>query len=314
MNIREARNEDIPEIVIVLKASLGEKELPLSEEIWKFKHVDNPFGKSLVLVAEEDEHIVGVRALMRWQWSNGNRDFSCLRAVDTATHPDHQGKGIFKKLTLRALEIAKEQGVDFVFNTPNEKSRPGYLKMGWQIVGNVHVGVKPAFKSFWKFKRRHLDYMINHQVSNEILENICNEFNKALVGNNLFTPKSVDYLKWRYENNPLRGYEVVVSPNYYLAGYVQVHKGLKELRVVECIYSGTAAKKDIKKAINHWCSKFGVQVITYSSQLLDLGPATVKGKFGPILTVRDLTIAKEEKDSIFSINNWMYSLGDLELF
>ena len=31
-----------------------------------------------------------------------------------------------------------------MFNTPNDQSRPGYLKMGWQVVGRVPIGVRPA--------------------------------------------------------------------------------------------------------------------------------------------------------------------------
>ena len=67
-----------------------------------------------------------------------------VRAVDTATHPDHQGKGIFTKLTLGAIPDLRDDGVDAIFNTPNDKSRPGYLKMGWSQVGRVPVGVRVA--------------------------------------------------------------------------------------------------------------------------------------------------------------------------
>src|SRR5680860_587937 len=131
MIIREAKEVDIPEIVKVLRASLGEQDLPLSEGIWNYKHVKNPFGRSLVLVAEENGVIAGVRAFMCWEWQCLNKSYATYRAVDTATHPNYQGQGIFKKLTLKAIELAKEQGVQFIFNTPNEQSRPGYLKMGW---------------------------------------------------------------------------------------------------------------------------------------------------------------------------------------
>jgi len=130
MEIREAKETDISEIVKVLKASLGEDQLELSEKVWHYKHIDNPFGKSIVLIAVENEKIIGVRAFMRWEWKYASNKYSALRAVDTATHPQHQGKGIFKKLTLKAVELAKSNNDNFIFNTPNEQSRPGYLKMG----------------------------------------------------------------------------------------------------------------------------------------------------------------------------------------
>ena len=135
MQIREADHSDIPEILGVLKASLGETSSKKTEEVWRFKHIENPFGESLVLVAEEDNKIIGVRAFMRWEWQRGEEVYSAFRAVDTATHPGHQGKGVFKKLTLKALEIGGKRGDHFVFNTPNSQSKPGYLKMGWNEVG-----------------------------------------------------------------------------------------------------------------------------------------------------------------------------------
>ena len=65
--------------------------------------------------------------------------YRTVRAVDTATRPTHQGRGIFRLLTLRALDDLRTQGTAFVFNTPNDQSRPGYLKMGWSSLGRVPI-------------------------------------------------------------------------------------------------------------------------------------------------------------------------------
>ena len=82
-----------------------------------------------MLVAEADGRIVGLRAFMRWEFAAGDRRFRAVRAVDTATHPDYQGQGIFSRLTLEALDALRDQA-DFVFNTPNEKSLPGLPEDG----------------------------------------------------------------------------------------------------------------------------------------------------------------------------------------
>ena len=150
MKIREASKDDTSGILNVLKASLGETSSRKTERVWNYKHVNNPFGKSLVLLAEENNQVIGVRAFMRWKWQYGENIYSALRAVDTATHPDHQGKGVFKKLTLKALEIAGEMGDHFVFNTPNTQSKPGYLKMGWKEVAKLNVRLVPVNPIFWK--------------------------------------------------------------------------------------------------------------------------------------------------------------------
>src|SRR5688500_14713579 len=99
MEIREATLTDIPDIVSLLRISLGEKLLPKSEDYWRWKHINNPFGTSPVIIAKADGQIVGVRAFMRWAWESKSGRLEAVRAVDTATHPLHQGKGIFSKLT-----------------------------------------------------------------------------------------------------------------------------------------------------------------------------------------------------------------------
>lgn len=314
MTIREAGPADVPEIVKVLKASLGETDLPLSEKIWNYKHYENPFGKSIVLVAIEDKNIVGVRAFMRWEWYRDETKLSCLRAVDTATHPGHQGKGIFKKLTLQAVNLAKEEGADFIFNTPNEKSRPGYLKMGWQIAGKLQVGISPAFFSFWKFSKTISNYEVNYQTSQENIEVLCAQWNTGIKSGKLFTKKSVNYLKWRYEENPLQKYEVLATSEFYLAGYIKKRKRINELRIAECIYQDKVAETKINQSIQEWSSKFGAQVISFSPLLMKLKQPSVSGKFGPLSTVRNLNLSEVEKKNYFTTENWIYSLGDLELF
>lgn len=315
MQIRRAIPADIPAIVKVLKASLGEADLTISEKVWNFKHVINPFGKSIVLIATEEEEVIGVRAFMRWQWQKDKRIYSCFRAVDTATHPEHQGKGIFKRLTLNAIKLAQAEGADFIFNTPNEKSRPGYLKMNWEIAGKIKVALKPAFKSFWNLSAAHPSYDVTYTTSCNNVEELCAKWNSGFNNSNLYTPKSVRYLKWRYEENPLQGYEVFATSDFYLAGHVKRRNRIKELRIVECIKITKNADVELEKCMNTWAAKFGVQFISFSPRVTAFKKFfMVEGPFGPLTTVRNLNLNKKEKENCFEIDNWIYSLGDLELF
>src|SRR6185295_3366058 len=101
-----------------------------------------PFGPSPSWVALDGERIIGFRTFMRWEFEHEGRVRRAVRAVDTATHPDYQGRGIFSTLTRAGLDEMRADGVDYVFNTPNDNSRPGYLKMGWQTVGRLPVSVR----------------------------------------------------------------------------------------------------------------------------------------------------------------------------
>lgn len=316
MIIREATEVDTPEIVEVLKASLGEQDLPLSKEIWNFKHIKNPFGKSLVLIAIEDGKIVGVRAFMCWKWQFLDKLYSTYRAVDTATHPNYQGKGIFKKLTLKAIELSKQKGDQFIFNTPNEQSLPGYLKMGWEAVDKLRIALKPAYSSFWKIYKTSIIYSSSINSDEKDIHLLCELWNSKLEAKEgLFTPKSVEYLQWRYQLNPLQQYEIYCDKGIYMAGYVKKRKGVKELRIVECIFNDYKFNiNKITSLINLWSSKFGIHVISYSPELLNLKLTLINSNIGPVLTLRHLNLSKNEFNTFKDINNWNYSLGDLELF
>lgn len=313
MEIRVGTEQDIPGILKVLKASLGETSSKKTEEVWRFKHVDNPFGSSLVLLALENNEVIGVRAFMRWKWQQGDKVFSAFRAVDTATHPDHQGKGVFKKLTLKALEIGKERGDHFVFNTPNSQSKPGYLKMGWKEVDKLKVSIRPVNPFYWKSVGEISEYPKTWTNSKE--PEFLDDFHSRMKNSgDLFTPKNLEFLKWRYVNNPLQDYHVIAGPDFFLAGYVKDQGKLKELRISEAMKSKGLPTFVLKKELKKLAKKYGVNIISYSPASDVKFFSSVTGNFGPVLTFRDLAISENDKNEFLNLSSWAYSTGDLELF
>ena len=141
LTTREARDTDLDQILTTLQLALGETPmLRRTRELWAWKHQLNPFGRSIVLVSEAEGAIAGVRALMRWTLrAPDGTAIRCARPVDTATHPGFTRRGIFRSLTMAAVERARADGVDLIFNTPNDKSAPGYLSMGWSHVSWIGV-------------------------------------------------------------------------------------------------------------------------------------------------------------------------------
>ncbi|MDT0686558.1 GNAT family N-acetyltransferase [Autumnicola psychrophila] len=313
MEIREGTEKDIPEILKVLKASLGETSSKKTEEVWRFKHIDNPFGKSLTLVAIEAGEMIGVRAFMRWQWQKGDKLHTTFRAVDTATHPKHQGKGVFKKLTLQAIELAKQEGGHFIFNTPNQQSLPGYLKMGWEKVDKLRVQIQPTFPLNW-LSNKTTDYITEIATPSQNINTLCSNTNEDKVKEaKYFTPKSKEYLRWRYEDNPLQKYEVIAKSSFYMAGYVKEHKYFRELRIVEVLVGDEGAYKNVKKIISKWAKKFGAAFISMANEDA-FGNLFLKGNYGPVMTVRKLNLPDDEYRNLLELNHFNYSLGDLELF
>lgn len=146
LEIRPMVADDRDEVLDLLTVTMaGGPTGNRTAEFFAWKHEHSPFGASPGLVAVHEGRIVGVRLFLRWELATGAHTIKAVRAVDTATHPDYQRQGIFRRLTLALLEqVQTDDGVTLVFNTPNADSRPGYLKLGWREVGLLPVHISPV--------------------------------------------------------------------------------------------------------------------------------------------------------------------------
>jgi GNAT superfamily N-acetyltransferase len=139
-------NDDV-QILALLRETVGETAASLkTTAFWHWKHARNPFGESYSVCATNPDNsdLVGLRALMWWTLrDDAGRPVRVVRPVDTATHPDHQRRGIFSALTRYAIADLKARGVAFIYNTPNANSLPGYLKLGWSVVARFPIYLRP---------------------------------------------------------------------------------------------------------------------------------------------------------------------------
>jgi N-acetylglutamate synthase-like GNAT family acetyltransferase len=321
MDIRYATAQDIQAIIQLLKISLGESLLPKSENYWNWKHNRNPFGQSPVIIAVENSSIVGVRAFMCWDWKAGSNTIRAIRAVDTATHPAHQGKGIFRKLTLTLLKDCEMQGFSLVFNTPNKKSMPGYLKMGWQTVGRLPVRtsiVRPVNIAASLLSGRQQD---EFSTSDEGLTGVLDhpqlasliDRHLAISSKKIVTAYSVGFLRWRYLEVPVVRYNAIsVIENGQLRAVIfyrlkRSRLGI-EFRITDLIADQPELDNEWKKRIVRLAIKSQANYITASAYL---GSSLFSNFLGPFVTLKHL--AKTEAD-FEGFKNWRPTLGDMELF
>ncbi len=318
MEIRPAEPSDIPAIISLLKLSLGEALLPKSEAYWRWKHVENPFGESPVLVAVEEDVLIGVRAFMRWDWIQGNHVYNAVRAVDTATHPNYQGKGIFRKLTMKLLEDCKEGGTHFVFNTPNGQSRPGYLKMGWQDAGRLAVQVAPVgIRALIPgASGRRDDAAVNTNVlpDDDVLARLLEQDRRYSA--NLNTHVSTHYLRWRYVDVPVVKYQILfhqsAEGSTLVFGRLKESRFGTEFRITDVFADRLRIEPAVKRTIRNIAAQAGAAYITCSGTLRHRFSVGIALKRGPITTIRPL--AWQDSSMLMNFKAWAPSLGDLELF
>lgn len=339
LHIREGTEGDTPQILELLKTSLGEGSIPRDRAYWDWKHRSNPFGSSPVLVAEAGGRLAGLRVFMRWAWEREGERFRSVRAVDTATHPDWRGKGVFTRLTLALLEKMEAEGTAFVFNTPNRLSRPGYLKMGWSAVGRVSLWVHP------RRPLRTMGALVRGDdgagpgtddgpptEGGSAVADMLNEprFEAFLADSRvrdrrLATPRSMKYLRWRYADIPGFEYRAVWTlEGEDGAALIFRHRArgeLRELRFTEILAgpSRTAARRAaalLRETIQSSGADYAVAMAapgTRARRALLLSGFLPVPRLGPVLTVRPLT-SRDPATMVLNRSAWRFSIGDLELF
>ncbi|RYG41230.1 MAG: GNAT family N-acetyltransferase [Chitinophagaceae bacterium] len=315
MEIVSATPLDMPAMIALLKKSLGESLMPKSEGFFNWKHYENPFGRSMVLLAKENEEVIGLRAFMRWEWMRGGEKVTAVRAVDTATDPSHQGKGIFKKLTLQAVADCKAEGVGIVFNSPNASSRPGYLKMGWKDAGRMPLWLKPGSIIPAKYNEENVNSHLEHFSISKVSELLQSENEFPSSKKFFHTPLSPAYIHWRYSHCPVVKYGAVAAKGSFgIIFRVKKLKAFSELRICEMWSAGPAGEKEMMCALKTVVNKFRPLMVSCAPTPLISGKAGFFGPFqkGPITTIRELHLT--QLNDFENFNAWRPSIGSLELF
>jgi GNAT superfamily N-acetyltransferase len=321
IEIEAAKEEDIPEIVDLLRMSLGEGRSPRHEDFFRWKHERNPFGRSPILLARAGGRVVALRSFLRWDWKTGANTLRAVRAVDTSTHPSFQGRGLFKRLTLELVAQLREEGAVFVFNTPNEKSRPGYLKMGWRDVARVSLWARPATPLRRRFDEGAEWEGLCCALAHPRLAELLDQFEPRDL--RLHTRRTREYLAWRYRDIPGFTYSTrfdLGSAAPALVVYRRRTRGpAREATVLE-VLCGRSSRAIARAAalLRGLAADAGVHYLAASAALrtreaaaLLLAGFVPLGARGPRLTALPLCMSKP---SPLDPRAWRASAGDLELF
>ena len=315
LEVREARDEDLGQILELASSSLGWVPDEEYAAFYRWKHHDNPFGRSPGWVALDGERVVGLRLWLRWRFVEGRRRWEAVRAVDTATHPDYQGKGIFRMLTTSSLDALHEMGIEHVFNTPNEQSRPGYLKMGWETVGKLPVAARfrspaaavQALRARVPAEQWSLPCnagMAAHEVLADAEE--VEWLLDLRPGEGIRTDLGVEVLRWRYGFPALR-YRALRDNDGIVLFRLRRRGPVTECVVGHVLARGPAASRRLVRRAARASGAHQALLLTRHAPVRS-GYVPLPGA-GPILTWRRLGAT-----TMPALERWDLTMGDVELF
>ena len=316
--VRAAEPDDDATALPMLRASLGKVDDPHYEAFLHWKHRENPFGPSPAWVALHDGVVVGYRTFLRWEFlTEDGRILRAVRAVDTATDPAYRGLGTFRTLTLQGVSELTLAGDGIVFNTPNDQSRPGYLKMGWTLARRLPVGVMPRGP-------RSVMSMVTSRVpaslwseQTDVGVEASTAFADREVADQLITHaptsgvrtnRTPEYLAWRTGFGPLR-YRLLLAQEGDPAGGGVVFRLRRRGDAVEAaiieqlVPNRRTGAALVRRVLTQTGADYAIGLRTGPSAGLVPLP-----RQGPLLATRPLAASPPSPGA------WGLTLGDVELF
>jgi GNAT superfamily N-acetyltransferase len=130
-------------------------DLPALRELWNAVHPDRPRSEAYDCwrflttpmwgsVAMAGGRCAGSYSLAPTEMNIGGQVVAGAQSLDTMTHPEFRGQGLFVKLADHCYQQAVAEGCTMVYGFPNEFSYPGMVRrLNFQHVGEAESWMRP---------------------------------------------------------------------------------------------------------------------------------------------------------------------------
>lgn len=236
--IDESSEFKVAEIATLFATYYDESYNIINPDYLAWQYLDNPSGNAIVSQARstKDNSLVGVYILNPVELNQYGKS---TLSLNTFTHADYRGKGMFTVLAKDCYDRAAKSGVKSIIGFPNPMSYGGFIKkLKFLDVGNVQYLIKAInpLKSIVEvvkgntaakqllFKKE-VDEI--KDISNIRVKDFMNEWN---LKNSLTVNRSVDYYRWRYDQHPMNNYHILAHQvNNKIEALMVVKKNVKRL-------------------------------------------------------------------------------------
>ncbi len=234
--IREYREGDEHQILQLRHTVFGDVDtvrLKLSTWYWQFR--DNPAGKAVCFLAEDNGIIVGQYAIIPTQFAFFGKKITFALSCDTMVHPSYRKQGLFTDLANELYHsIESDCGITTIWGFPNAISLPGFTHhLDWDLLAVFPLWILPIkplemirshisllYRKVFEFttfkSRRKIRYKTSHSfiprtiripgLTIDPIERFDASFNKLWDTHQALAPviqiRDSIYLNWRYLGVP----------------------------------------------------------------------------------------------------------------
>lgn len=139
-------------------------------------YVKNPMGKVIGFDAYHNQQLAAHYVTIPVKYLVNGYTVSGLLSLNTATHNEHQGKGLFVNLAQKTYSLASKLGYKFVIGVANQNSTHGFVtKLGFDLVSplNAYLGIGSI-----QYNQKSEFYMSSIWEPNSLKWRLSNPINK----------------------------------------------------------------------------------------------------------------------------------------
>lgn len=284
-------------------------------EIIQNQYTQNAFGTCYHTLMYDNGILVGhITGLPGYYWLNGKK-LKAVNPIDLMIDEKHRGLQGFMFLVKKAWNYYKEQGVQLVYNLPNNNSHPLFIKLKCtKNIGNLYTYVLPyriggiikglkvlnllsiAFCRIWAF------------CSSVLASNKEHHF-KVQRDYESFLPSRYKRFDGRYSYGELKNTKFVYK--------VMTFDGKRTAFIID-VYVKTqkAYCEAVRYLIKHERKRFDLILYVGNLPFVNPGLIRVPHKYEPKnfnfdgIVLNEEGLSEEDKADYFNIKNWDINLSD----
>ncbi len=135
-------NQSLVKYSQLLNDTFAGRSINFSMEYLQWLYKNNPKGHAFGFDAFDGSELCAHYVTVPIVAKVFGKEERGLLSLNTATHKNHQGKGLFVQLAERTYQNAAEAGYSFVVGVANQNSTHGFIKkLGFQLVSPLSVKI-----------------------------------------------------------------------------------------------------------------------------------------------------------------------------
>ena len=289
----------------------------MSKKFWKWRFETNPFGKPISKLAFVDSKLVAHYLIHPIILNHFSKSINCQFSMTTMTHPNFSKKGLMTHLAKEAYKTAKENNYKLVIAFANKNSHYFFIKkLGFftiQIMKEMSLNINNYSELPSKYSSSKIT-TFNESISNFYFQKI-----KKIPM--IITPRTSDYLNWRFIDHPENEYHCFkLMDDDTLAGYfvLKNYAGIKAHIVDFFMKDNVDCYNCMINEAKKFCNNYNLNKITlwnsnetfqkFLKKQLDHEEILETFFVGKTLT-KQLSISDIQK-----FHNWHITMGDSDVY